>query len=138
MLDLSLVYIASSAYGKLCLRPTRKHVIFQEQPLAGYSIHSRNSIAFSAKPRATEVNSFPPRIRSFPNRVSKILLTAGTNEEPSVRKTISTSFGKLVTSSGFLQGEVSIVIRKAMCESAFGTWRVSPLKEIGPIHSHDC
>src|ERR1700728_2094835 len=67
---------------------------FQEQPLAGYSIHSRTSIAFNAKPRATEVNSFPPRIRCFPNRVSKIPLTAGTNEEPPVKKTISTFLGE--------------------------------------------
>src|SRR5580658_9306562 len=53
------------------------------------------SIAFSAKPRATEVNSLPPRIRFSPNRVSKIFLTAGTNEEPPVRKTISTSSGRM-------------------------------------------
>src|ERR1019366_8280252 len=54
----------------------------------------RKSIALSAKPRATDVNSFPPRIRFFPNRVSKIFLTAGTNEEPPVRKTILTSLCK--------------------------------------------
>jgi hypothetical protein len=53
----------------------------------------RKSIAFSAKPRATDVNSLPPRIRFSPNRLSKILLTAGTNEEPPVRKTISTFLG---------------------------------------------
>src|ERR1039458_4535012 len=55
---------------------------------------TRKSIAFSAKPRATDVNSFPPRIRFFPNRVSKIFLTASTNEEPPVRKTILTSLGR--------------------------------------------
>src|ERR1700686_4451353 len=53
----------------------------------------RSSIAFSARPRATDVNSFPPRIRFSPNRASKIFLTARTNEEPPVRNTISTSFG---------------------------------------------
>src|SRR4029077_7797783 len=52
------------------------------------------SIAFSAKPRATDVNSLPPRIRFSLNRLSKILLTAGTNEEPPVRKTMSTSLGR--------------------------------------------
>src|SRR5580704_5689757 len=57
-------------------------------------VHRPCAGAFRAKPRATEVNSFPPRIRFFPNRVSKILLTAGTNEEPPVRKTMSTSLGR--------------------------------------------
>ena len=56
------------------------------------------SIALSAKPRATDVNSLPPRIRFSPNRLSKIFLTAGTNDEPSVRKTISTSCAKFMTS----------------------------------------
>jgi hypothetical protein len=51
------------------------------------------SSPLSANPLATDVNSFPARIRSAPKRVSKILLTAGTNDEPPVRKTISMSLG---------------------------------------------
>src|SRR5215472_17470536 len=44
-----------------------------------------------ARPLTTEVNSDPPTIRSRPKRFSKILRTAGTNELPPVRKTLSTS-----------------------------------------------
>src|SRR3982750_4667652 len=49
--------------------------------------------AAKARPRATDVNSFPPWVRSRPNRLVKIRRTAGTNEVPPVRKTRSTSCG---------------------------------------------
>ena len=52
-----------------------------------------DSAARSASPCATDVNSFPPRIRDAPNRLSKIRRTAGTNEDPPVRKTRSTASG---------------------------------------------
>src|SRR6185437_10578262 len=45
----------------------------------------------SAKPRATDVNSSPVRIFRAPNRDSKMRRTAGTNEDPPVRNTRSTS-----------------------------------------------
>src|SRR5437870_1806507 len=55
--------------------------------------HRLRLAAFNARPLATEVNSFPARILPPPNRVSKIRRTAGTNDEPPVRNTISTSLG---------------------------------------------
>jgi hypothetical protein len=73
------------------------------------------SIAFSAKPRAIDVNSLPPRIRFSPNRTSKIYLTAGTNEEPPVRKTISTSLGRMPEES---RREST---RRAICPSSSET-----------------
>lgn len=47
--------------------------------------------AFNANPWATEVNSWPARNLAPPKRFSKILLTAGTKDEPPVKKTASTS-----------------------------------------------
>ena len=57
-------------------------------PVNGYC--NAAAADFSARPRATEVNSFPALIRSAPNRDSKIRRTAGTNDDPPVRNTIST------------------------------------------------
>ena len=50
------------------------------------------SNARSANPLATVVSSSPPRRRFSPNRSAKICRTAGTNEDPPVRNTLSTSF----------------------------------------------
>ena len=47
--------------------------------------------ARSASPVATVVSSSPPRSRSAPKRSAKSRRTAGTNAEPPVRKTVSTS-----------------------------------------------
>ena len=53
--------------------------------------HSTNaSSARRANPRATEINSFPVRVRSSPKRPLKIRRTAGTSELPPVRNTRST------------------------------------------------
>src|SRR5262245_20302404 len=51
------------------------------------------SNARSANPFATVVSSSPPRRRPAPNRCSNRCLTAGTNDDPPVRKTLSTSLG---------------------------------------------
>ena len=60
---------------------------------ACFSAQPALSCAHSANPYATEVNSFPPRILSLPNRRAKIRRTAGTDEVPPVKNTRSTSFG---------------------------------------------
>ena len=54
--------------------------------IRGGARRARISAARRARPWATEVNSLPPRMRSLPKRVSKMLRTAGTNELPPVRK----------------------------------------------------
>ena len=54
-------------------------------------LYSRPCDARNASPLATEVNSFPRRMRSLPNRVSKMRRTAGTNDVPPVRNTRSTA-----------------------------------------------
>src|SRR5579863_789 len=51
----------------------------------------RGLLVVRARPWATEVNSLPERIFSAPKRVSKMRRTAGTNDDPPVRKTASTS-----------------------------------------------
>src|SRR5215469_5263064 len=55
---------------------------------------TRDEVPRRAKPQATEVNSFPVLVRSLPKRLSKILLTAGTNDDPPVRNTASTVLGR--------------------------------------------
>ena len=52
---------------------------------------SASSCARSASPLATEVSSSPERIRSSPKRAANSARTAGTSDEPPVRKTRSTS-----------------------------------------------
>jgi hypothetical protein len=47
------------------------------------------SAARSDKPVATDVSSSPPVISSAPKRWTKMLRTAGTNDEPPVRKAIA-------------------------------------------------
>src|SRR5215813_826920 len=70
--------------------------------------HSAN--ALSASPRATVVNSSPPRRRSAPNFRLKILLTAGTKAEPPVKKTLSTSPGSTWHLSSSLSTQFSILL----------------------------
>ena len=61
------------------------------QPPAPSPYSGHSSRARSASPVATEVSSSPPVTFPSPNRSMKICRTAGTNDEPPVRKTRSIS-----------------------------------------------
>src|ERR1700678_1104422 len=53
-------------------------------------IWARTSSALRARPRATEMNSLPVRMRCSPKRCAKMRWTAGTSDVPPVKKTRST------------------------------------------------
>ncbi len=84
---------------------------------------------FQRQAPGTDVNSLPPRIRFSPNRTSKIFLTAGTNEEPLVRKTISTSLGRMPEE---LRREST---HRAICPSSSETHSSKDLRSTSALRS---